>query len=422
MKQNKTLKRWLAILCVLVLCISVPLGALAKEEKQQMKAPKQLQFNEDGKFKILVLADLQDTNLPRPETIELAETAIQKTQPDFIALLGDNIAGWWKGVTPEETKQAIDAFCKVIDDTGIPFAFVYGNHDHEGLCDEENGMNEEEAKELMLSWYQNYKTCMAVEGEEMTGVGNYNLPILSSDGSKTAFNLWFMDSNPYTPEEEGGGYGYVHEDQTAWYKKTSDALKAENGGEPVPSIVFQHIIVPEAYDMFNKVSMTTKGAVRGHRSFSDNYYVPNPEYVYEGLLNEGPCPPDTNHGQFQSWIDQGDVVAGVFGHDHSNSFAGLYKGIHLVAAPGVTYYSYGNNHGVRTITIDENNPTEFKSEILTYEAVTGHEVKNIYVRNHGYYEFKHNFIPALCGAIGGVVVLAVGIPLIVKNVKKRKQK
>lgn len=405
----------LAIICILLfgtLCVGF---AAEKTEETQ------LQFR-DGKFKILVLSDLQDTHTPQKETTALMHAAIDRANPDLIILLGDNTAGWWKGVDKAQTEAAVDAVAKPIDERGIPFALVFGNHDHEGLCDENNGMTEEEAKEWILACFQKYKTCLTVEGEELTGVGTYNLPILGSDGTKNVFNLWLMDSNPYTPDEEGGGYGYVHEDQTAWYQRTSDALKAENGGEPLPSLVFQHIIVPEAYEMFNTVKFGTKGAVRGHGSYSDRWFTANPEYIYEGELNEGPCPPDVNHGQFDSWLQQGDVIGAFFGHDHVNDFAGVYKGIHLVACPAVTFYSYGNHRGVRTITLNESDLTKFDSEILSFDELTGLKVYNLYKKNHGYIEYKNNFLPAFFGGIAAAAVLTVGGVFLGKHLKKRKNK
>lgn len=379
-----------------------------------------LQFH-NGKFKILVLSDVQDTDTPQKETTALVNAAIDRAEPDFIVLLGDNTAGWWKGVDKAQTEAAIDAVAKPIDDRGIPFALVFGNHDHEGLCDENNGMTEEEAKEFILARFQIYKNCLAVEGEELTGVGNYNLPILNSAGDKAVFNLWFLDSNPYAPEEEGGGYGYVHEDQTAWYQRTADALKAENGGEPLPSLLFQHIIVPEAYEMFHTVKFGTKGAVRGNSSFHDKWFTVNPEYVYEGELNEGPCSPNTNHGQFDSWLTQGDIIGAFFGHDHVNDFAGIYKGIHLVACPAVTFYSYGNHRGVRTITLDEADLTKFESEILSFDELTGLKVYNLYKKNHGYIEYKNNFLPAFFGGLGVAAVLTVGGVFLGRYLKKRKK-
>lgn len=404
----------LALICILLFG-TVCTGAAGSTEDAK------LQFH-NGKFKILVLADVQDTNTPQKETTALVNAAIDRAQPDFIVLLGDNTAGWWKGVDKAQTEAAIDAVAKPIDERGIPFALVFGNHDHEGLCDEANGMTEEEAKEFILARFRTYKNCLAVEGEELTGVGNYNLPILNSAGDKAVFNLWFMDSNPYAPEEEGGGYGYVHEDQTAWYQRTSDALKAENGGEPLPSLLFQHIIVPEAYEMFNTVKFGTKGAVRGNSSFHDKWFTVNPEYVYEGELNEGPCSPNTNHGQFESWLAQGDIIGAFFGHDHVNDFAGVYKGIHLVACPAATFYSYGNHRGVRTITLDEADLTKFDSELLSFDELTGLKVYNLYKKNHGYIEYKNNFLPAFFGGLAGIAVLTAGGICLKKCLKKRKNK
>lgn len=105
-----------------------------------------------------------------------------------------------------------------------------------------------------------------------------------------------------------------------------------------------------------------------------------------------------------------------------NDFAGTYKGIKLVAVPGVTYYSYGNHHGVRTITLDESDLTDFDSKILLSEDLLGYKVKNVYKANHGYYEYKNVFLPAVCGSIAGAAALAAGAAAVVKAVKKRKSR
>lgn len=374
----------------------------------------------NGKFKILVLSDIQDTNTPQKATIALMKAAIEKTEPDFIALTGDNIAGWWNGVNKEKTKKAVDIVASTIDSYGIPFALVYGNHDHEGLCSEENGMTEEDAKKFILECFQKYDTCLSVGGEDMTGYCNYNLLIKDSEGEKDVFNMWFMDSNPYATKEEGGGYGYVHEDQISWYEKTANELKEQNGGKVIPSILFQHIAVPEVYDMFLTVDKGTDGAVKGHSSYSKNYYTINPEYIFDGSLNEGPCPPDTNHGQFESWVKTGDVIGAVFGHDHVNDYAGKYKGIKMLAAPGVGFYSYGNHHGVRTITLDENNLNDFTSEIMLYDDLVSEKVSNSYVANHGYHEYKDIFLPAVLGGTAGASAFAAAFIVAIKMIRKRK--
>ncbi len=411
----KLFKKLLALFTVnAIIAAAMPITAFAQERTDHT-----LKFN-NGTFKILILSDIQDTDTPQKETVDLMNAAITETKPDFIVLNGDNIAGYWKGVDMAQTEKAVDIVAGTIDSFGIPFALVFGNHDHEGLANEKNGMTEEEAKEFILSRFRKYGTCLAVEGEEMTGVGNYNLLIKDSAGEKDIFNLWFMDSNPYTPEEEGGGYGYVNEDQTEWYKKTSDELKAANGGKVIPSLLFQHIAVPEVYEMLSVVKRGG-GAVRGHGSKSDNYYVVNPEYIYQGSLNEGPCPPDVNHGQFDSWLEQGDIIGAFFGHDHVNDFAGEYKGIKMIAAPAVGFYSYGDHHGVRTVTLNESDLTAFDSEIILFEDLIDYKVKNIYKARHGYYEYKNIFLPAALGGAGVLAAVFAAAVLITKKIKNKRK-
>lgn len=411
--MKKLIKSALAVLTVFtMLAACFPISALAEDGDA-------LQFR-NGKFKILILSDLQDTNEPQQETTDMITSAIAKTEPDLIVLLGDNIAGWWKGVDKTQTDDAIDSVAEPIEASGIPFALVFGNHDHEGLASEENGYEEEAAKEYILHRFQNYSNCIAVEGEEMTGVGNYNLTVKDSAGEKDIFNLWFMDSNPYAPEEEGGGYGYVHEDQTEWYKRVSDELKEQNGGEPMPSLLFQHIIVPEVYEMLSEVPEGTQGAVRGNGGHEDKYYIANEEYIYQGELNEGPCPPNTNHGQFESWLEQGDIIGAFFGHDHVNSFAGEYQGIKLVACPETGFYSYGDQHGVRTITLDESNLADFESEVIMYNDILDYEVSNSVKARIGYGSYKSTFLPAVFGTVGGVLAVCAVVAVIIIVAKKKK--
>lgn len=413
--MNKGLKNAVALLAVFALLICCfPMSALAADDNT-------LQF-QNGKFKILILSDLQDTNEPQQETTDMITAAITKTEPDLIVLLGDNIAGWWKGVDKTQTDGAIAKVAEPIENSGIPFALVFGNHDHEGLASEENGYEEEAAKEYILHRFQLYGGCLATEGEEMTGVGNYNLTVKDSAGEKDIFNLWFMDSNPYTPDEEGGGYGYVHEDQTEWYKKTSDALKAQNGGAPMPSLLFQHIIVPEVYDMLTEVPKGTEGAVSGNGGHEGKYYIANEDYIYQGNVNEGPCPPNTNHGQFESWVEQGDIIGAFFGHDHTNDFAGEYQGIKLVACPETGFYSYGGVHGVRTITLDEKDLSDFESEVILYTDLLDYEVSNSYKVDYGYSAYKSTFLPIVFGIVGGVVAVCAVLAIVIVIAKKKKGK
>ena len=102
------------------------------------------------------------------------------------------------------------------------------------------------SREELMAYYNTFSCSVSVDdGEVLSGCGTYNIPVLSSDGNNVKFNLWVFDSGDY---DEEGRYSCVKPDQIEWYKQTSDKLKAENNGEVVNSLVFQHIIVGEIYD------------------------------------------------------------------------------------------------------------------------------------------------------------------------------
>ena len=105
-----------------------------------------------------------------------------------------------------------------------------------------------------------------------------------------------------------------------------------------------------------------------------------------------------------------------------NDYAGTYKGIRLLAAPAVTFYSYGNYRGVRTIDLDESNLSTFQTQVIPADKLMDYTVKNPYIREHGYYDYKSVFIPALCGGIAGLAALTAVIIVLVKVIKKHKAK
>ena len=90
----------------------------------------------------------------------------------------------------------------------------------------------------------------------------------------------------------------------------------------------------------------------------------------------------------------------------STIFAGVKDGIHLVAVPAVTYYSYGWHHGVRTVTLYERDLTRFSSEILLYSDLVQKKVRNLYMKHHGYAEFRSRFLPKFAGTLAGAALTA----------------
>ena len=410
----KKFKSFISIILTVLMLFAFSIPAYADETgDSRMK----LKFNSDGKFKILAIADAQDTDTPQKETIDMLTNALDETKPDLVVFLGDNIAGWWKGVDKAKTEKAIDNIIKPVDERGIPFAIVFGNHDHEGLADDNNKMTEEEAKAFQLACYQKYKTCLAVAGEDLTGYCNYNLTIQSGTSDKDVFNLWLMDSNPYAEE---GGYGYVQPDQTEWYIRKSNELKEQNSGTPLPSLLFQHIPVPEVYELADELDKKEKGAVKGQTALTNKKYYKTNYKVTQGGFEEGPCSAGVAHNQFETWKQQGDIIGAFFGHDHPNDYLGTIDGIQLCAVPATGYYSYGWNHGARTITLDENDLSTFETTLYHNDDLLDYKVTPAYKAKHGYIEYKNVFIPAVSGTAAGVAVIA-GIITAVAKIKRKKK-
>ena len=228
----------------------------------------------------------------------------------------------------------------------IPFAVVFGNHDRECAVSLRDQMR----------LYREHDNCYMFNADDsITGYGNCNLLIKSSESDDDIFNLWFIDSNNLAEDQELSYYDWVHTDQIEWYKKTALELKEKKGGKVIPAFTFQHIPVPEEYELLREAKVHEKlDSVPGHRKWADKNYVLK-ENV-EGYLGEGPCTPCVNSGQFAAWKETGDVIGAFFGHDHMNDFAGYVDGIMLAQCKtaGFRPYTDGCRSGVRLITLDEN--------------------------------------------------------------------
>jgi 3',5'-cyclic AMP phosphodiesterase CpdA len=347
--KRKT-KRILSLFLVAAMSLIFLVPAFAAVAKIDVTQPSdiQLQFNEDGKFKIIQFADCQDTALYAPAMVAFIERALETYQPDLVVFTGDNVVQ----PVPPLNKMAIEAIIDPVAKAGVPFAFTFGNHDAETI-----------SKETMFQHYRSYSNCITYDPvPSLTGMGTSNNTILSSDGSRIAFNLWMIDSGMRAKEDDG--YDYVHQDQIDWYKSTSEALELEAGGK-VPSLMFQHIPVPEIYEVYLEAAPgDSPTKVYNGKTLALKL---NPAMA-TGYLGEWSCPPNINSGQFAALVERGDVLGIVTGHDHVNSFVGTYQGIDFIQTPGITFSSYGDDkvRGARLITLDENDPWSYETETFTY--------------------------------------------------------
>ncbi len=260
-----------------------------------------LQFNEDGSFRILILADSHvghenrhiNTTMP-----EFLNRVMADNPPDLIVLLGDNTHG--NDADLETVTANIHELMNMLDPLGIPVAMVFGNHEDERQSN--CPLKSDQIK--VFEQHESFVGCAGMATEHC--VGNYNLPILSSDGSRAAFNLWFFDNTS----------GVVEQPILDWYVQESDVLKAANGGVPVPAMAFQHIPVRSG-----------------------------------------------DSAQVAAHLQQGDVRSLVFGHVHENPRVETYEGIDFVIMPtwsklGVSFGYF--DRGIGVINLNENDLTTFE--------------------------------------------------------------
>ncbi|MDI9549890.1 MAG: metallophosphoesterase family protein, partial [Chloroflexota bacterium] len=198
---------------------------------------------------------------------------------------------------------------------------VFGNHDDEG------GMTRAE----LMALQRTLPYCLSVAGPaDVSGVGNYVLPVCSAGGEKTAATLYFLDSNSYA-ETQIGGYGWLRRDQIAWYLQTAQALAAANGGEPLPALAFFHIPLSEYNEAWDL-------------------------HVCYGHKFEPVCCPLINTGFYAALHEAGDVMGTFVGHDHVNDFVGDLYGIRLCYGRATGFNTYGRQgftRGARLIQLRE---------------------------------------------------------------------
>ncbi len=329
-----------------------------------------LQFK-NGKFKILQVSDAQDMHYVRHSMIKMLNTAYDKLEPDLVLFTGDNVLsnhlldariGNRKvkegfDETYKRMKKSLDFILKPLEKRGIPFAMIFGNHDD--MCCM--------TKEEILQLYRSYKGFVGLSdtyGEG--GTGTYNMLICSGDTPK--FNLWMLDT-AWQNKDEDKCYTGVKRETVEWYISKSNELKAQNSGEPMPSLMFQHIPMPETV---NCVEECDKQAENSFKAKDGKYYRLKPEYVNSGRLYEPTPGYSENNGEFEALKAQKDVLAVVYGHHHKNIFDIELESVRMIQTPCASFRCYGNKHrGVRMFEISEENPQNFTTTHYSFFDLCG---------------------------------------------------
>ena len=146
----------------------------------------ELRVDENGKFKVLVLSDVQfNTANISKETLDNIKTVVSRENPDLVIFNGDNSSGLQR---EKDVKNYLRKMTQYLEENQIPWAHVFGNHDAELWRPALD-------KESQQAVYESFDYCVSKAGDEdLFGVGNFVLPVLEHDSDKIAFNIWCFDS------------------------------------------------------------------------------------------------------------------------------------------------------------------------------------------------------------------------------------
>ncbi len=351
------MKKFLSVILAVVMCAMVAVPAFAANMTSDLK------FGDDGKFKIMQFGDSQDFVVTDVLQKEYVKKAIEQENPDLLVFTGDQLTDFYPGATKEGLTKCLTNFFSMIGETGVPFIVTFGNHDH----DHTDILSLEE----QMAIYKSYPNCIVPE--DVCDTGTYNVPIMSSNGKSIALNVYMMDTHAKTNDGVLTGYEGVRPHQNEWYKQTSAELKAANGGKTVPSLLFQHIPVKEIYQLLEEVPFTSDLTNAVYSLDENKWYALN-DNVIEGSIGEVPCSEALTKvtGQYESWLETGDIIGAFFGHDHVNNFYGRTDDGILLGyngGTGFSTYGRGGDRSGRVFIIDEKDPASFETYEVTYNDV-----------------------------------------------------
>mgnify|MGYP003571332821 CR=1 FL=1 len=255
-----------------------------------------LEKNETSDFVILNLTDVQMCDLediPHMSTIHAELTyLVNLVKPDLITLTGDQT---WSN----ENLISLRSLISWLDGYKIPYAPVFGNHDHGNEYDSAvAGIN------YCCDLYEGGKYSLFKRGPNNLGsLGNYAVTITEGDNIVSA--LYFLESG-YLPS--------ITDKQKEWFSWTSEGIKSANGGEVPRGICFFHKPLPEYRDAY-------MGYLQGSAEASalGEVYV---TYSLSGSLQNG----------FFDIAKRSGVTDIVCGHQHGNNFTIKYQGVNLTFA------------------------------------------------------------------------------------------
>ena len=304
----------------------------------------------EGDFKILQLTDVHlggsflsyDKDMMALDTIY---QLLEQTRPDLVIVTGDLVFPVGYASFSFNNSAPVQQFAAFMRNTGIPWAFTYGNHDTEQYATTSKSGLDELFKSL--SWDPSKNLLYPYIQPDITGRNNQLIELRNSDGTLNQV-LFLIDSNAYTGD--GNEYDFIHDDQVEWYKEQVLQIE-EDEGQNISSMIFIHIPLQEyktAFDLY--------------KSGSDEvtYYFGENKESNVGKICCSPYPSKI----FDTAVELGSTTAFFCGHDHYNNMSLEYEGIRLTYGMSIDYLAMSGiardtaQRGATLITIHEDGTSD----------------------------------------------------------------
>ena len=280
--------------------------------------------NNKETFKILQLTDIHlggsaisyDKDI---KALKAVYKLIDYTKPDLVVVTGDLTFPVGLFSFSFNNTAPVAQFASFMRNTGVPWAFTYGNHDTESYA----ATSKQDLNELYksLSWKTSKNLLYPYKQPKVWGRNNQLIEIRNKDGSLNQA-LFLIDSNAYTGEGLNK-YDYIHDDQVNWYKNEVLRLNKEED-KNISSFVFFHIPLQEyktAYELYESKSDKVK-----------YFFGSNDEKMINKI-----CASDYPSSMFDVAKELGSTKGFFCGHDHYNNMSLEYKGIRLTYGMSIDY-------------------------------------------------------------------------------------
>lgn len=277
-----------------------------------------------GDFKVLQLTDIHlggsySSYINDLKALKACFALIDYARPDLVVVTGDLCFPMGISSFSLNNTAPVMQFAAFMRNTGIPWAFTYGNHDTEAVA--ATDQDSLDALYRSLSYKTSKNLLYPYIQPDIMGRNNQLIEVRNADGTLNTA-LFLIDSNAYTGTKLNE-YDYIHDDQVDWYAAHVERLSAE-AGHTVSSMAFFHIPLQQyrtAYELYEAGSDEVKWF------FGSND---------EKLINKVCCS-DYPSNLFVRMVELGSTKATFCGHDHYNYMSLQYRGIRLTYGMSIDY-------------------------------------------------------------------------------------